>query len=235
MRGVDPADWKTAHEMNANLGNDCLPTDRWPFNPRHPLAWQPALKPCQQTPCQYVRVVGSLITDSGHVEEAIPPQLECRYFGVACDWDSDTRAKTALRIWGDADNRWVEMHPPDIIAVLKNGPGSPAETFRGVAAVSDNCLSAIGQHCASTSLDTDIAPPGPQPHGARIAFAESVGSETNADTIVEGQTQTDRVTVFADHVHVHVVVRGQTAWGAPGKFKALYRVWWRAPRTGGPN
>ena len=61
-----------------------------------------------------------------------------------------------------------------------------------------------------------------------MTFQEFVGPESNLSTIVEGNPQRTgaAVTVFSDHIHVHVKVKGQGGWGAPGKFKAVYRVWW---------
>jgi hypothetical protein len=221
-----PADWGFA-----DMAGNCADTV-WPFNPRQPLAWQLELKPGQ-----YVRVVGSIVTDNPHYTTARFPTWMCRNFGTLCNFDEkDTaRMNAAKQAWSggraeeDENNpaRWTEMHPPDIIAVLPDKP--QRETLRGVALLSENC--AVGT-CASASITEDLFPPGPKPTPtSTVHVTELVGPETNFSTIVSGSGNASNngalVTLLPDRARISISVRGQSLYGAPGKFKALYRVSWK--------
>lgn len=55
-----------------------------------------------------------------------------------------------------------------------------------------------------------------------------VGPETHFGTIVEGNANKDgaRITVTPNDIAIYVKVARTGLWGAPGKFKAIYRVFW---------
>jgi hypothetical protein len=145
-----PADWGFSNVDTSAGCSDVL----WPFNPVHPLAWQDTLKDGQ-----YVRMVGSLVTDSPHESEAGIPTWFCRNFGILCG--AQAKLNSLKMNWGEGRNetaddpaRWTEIHPPDLIAIRLD-PGHK-ETLREVAVLAEHCL--IGR-CASQTIDEDIAPP----------------------------------------------------------------------------
>jgi hypothetical protein len=224
---VPPEDWGFSDADSQRCGGVL-----WAYNPLRPLPWQPNL-----TAGQYVRIVGSLVTDEPHFSEAQVPTWLCRNFNVrpACSFET-AQVNSVKQTWGgnkaetDPDNvaRWTEVHPPDIIVVMKDK--NPTETLRGIALAAGNCL----LFCGTESIDEDIYPPGPRPSAsATFRVKELVGPETNYGTIVEGNTDKNgaEISYFPDHVHIHAKVQGQIFWGAPGKFKALYRVFWEDKAT----
>jgi hypothetical protein len=218
-----PPGWGFTNADSANC-----PGVYWPYNPLNP---KPGLTP---TDGKYVRVVGSLVTDEPHEHQAGFPTFACGNFGAFCsDLAKDNDIKMA---WGNGINdqasdpaRWTEIHPPDLIEALPD-PGHK-ETLRGIAVLSEHCL--VG-HCAAQTVDEDIAPPTPCPSGTRLAYQELVGAapnETNLATVeggnragLNGSNTGAQITVGANSIHVHVMVRGRSANGAYGRFKALYRV-----------
>jgi hypothetical protein len=223
-----PAGWGFTTADSANC-----PNVYWPYNPLNPKAGQSPL-----TEGEYVRVVGSLVTDQPHEDQAGLPTFACGNFGVLC---SDTAKDNDIKMdWGNGINnqatdpaRWTEIHPPDLIESLPD-PGHK-ETFRGVAVLSEHCL--VG-HCGSQTIDEDIAPPAACPSGYQLGYQEMVGTgsnETNFATIEEGNgpgpgsSTGAKITVGPSSIHVHVMVRGQSANGAYGRFKALYRVYCFVP------
>jgi hypothetical protein len=113
------------------------------------------------------------------------------------------------------------MHPPDIIAVLE--PKTPTETVKVITLFSSHC--GVGA-CASVSLDEDFAPPIPRPSpDAKIGYQLLQGPETNPNRVEEV-----KVDVFDDHIHVLIRVRGDSLWGAHGKYKGVLRVFWESDR-----
>lgn len=210
---------------------------RWPFEPLKPLEGKAALGdldakfgPDAEGP--YVKIVGSLLSDVPHSTEGVFGTWFSRQFNISDSYKSVTRA--VLQVWGAGrteedkrhPGRYNEIHPPDRIELLP--PKKRVETVRGVAVVARNGL-AFGD---SETLQVDIYPPGPRPQGALgVGWSESVGPETNFHTIFEGNDRLDgaRVTVHSDRITIRVGVRGEGGWGAPGKFKAVYRVRWLMP------
>src|SRR5262249_48284011 len=85
------------------------------------------------------------------------------------------------------------------------------------------------------TLDVDIAAPQPKPPGVSgVGFIEDVIPATNFQTMTEGHRNAAgafdgaQVTVTTTGIHVHATVQGHDGLGAPGKFGALYRVFWTA-------
>lgn len=218
----------------------------WAFNPPNPLSWQSALKVNQ-----YVRIVGSLVTDEPHAGTGELNTWFLNNFGInvlgpagvttalQANWQTNHAAM-------DPQNpaRWVEIHPPDIISVLNdvdaNGAATnpPVENVTGVTVYSGGCAAL----CSTTNLDVTLNPPGPQTQGT-VQVMECVGPETNFQEIVGGAKGSNgnfvgaTITVNASSARVQVSVQGQPAWGAPGKFKAIYRVGWKgqAPASAPPG
>jgi hypothetical protein len=83
-----------------------------------------------------------------------------------------------------------------------------------------------------------IPAPGPQPRAESVPrIDERLGPETDSSTIVEGNAQRSgadlRLAAAVPAFSVHVKVRGVAGvLGKPGKFKAVYRVFWSPPADG---
>lgn len=217
-----PADWGFTHAS--------APDTKWAFDPVRPMSWQPEL-----TAGQYVRVVGSIVSDAPHQSEAGFPLWFLKTFGVELDPAYAATFNDAKNIWGagrgehDPDHaaRWSEVHPPDIISVLIN-EHYKERTVRliEVAVCEDKGIGNPGR-----SLDVDLLPIGPKPTpNSRADVIEMVGPETLFGTITEGQVDGNgaftgaTMTKFPNHVHLHVKVQANT--NSNGKFKALYKVFW---------
>jgi hypothetical protein len=208
----------------------------WAFNPTNPVAGQAALAQQLSNPDpsgkvvpiydQYVRVVGSLVTDD--------PHLDC-YVIVGCI-NADPMTVFWRGSFSDTDPanpaRWTEVHPPDVISVIAEPNPEAIETVRCVSVGAPNALLAVKK-----MLDLDIAAPSPGSATATLAFKESVdtgpgytvgssiadGQDNDANGIKDGA----KVDMFNDHIHVHVAVESKPFFGTTGKFKACYRVFWQ--------
>jgi hypothetical protein len=211
----DHADLRTPPErwthLDAAFTAQC-PDTYWPFHPLHPMG--------QPLENHYVRMVGSLVTDVPHYGDH--PTL--RLWGVcgllSCRWREEDRDNPA---------RWTELHPPDKIEILDaQGPHYPRYTLKEAAVIAPPGPF-LDPHMET--LDVDLRPSTFGCPGQHIAVQELVGSETNFRTIVEGNPRLDgaQITVYQDHVHVHVAVRSNG--DVPGKFKALYRLSWDPARA----
>jgi hypothetical protein len=249
--GAKPASWSTygypcqrvaptGSGRRGKVGGEVALQDVvWPYDPMKPLSWQfdstnPTLKAGD-----YVRMYGALVTDVPHSGEGPIAQFLCKMFnlGPACSTDGlQTQLRLALVRWAgklteeDPDNpsRYTEMHPPDIIAVLPMKAHTMA--LKSVAVSADNCL--VGS-CEETVLDVDIAAPQPKPpEVSGVGFIEDVIPATNFSTMTAGHRNAAGdfdgadVTMTSTGIHVHVGVKGRDGWGAPGRFGALYRVFW---------
>lgn len=193
---------------------------KWPFDP---VAPPPANTPIQGG--EYVRVFGSIVTDKAH-----PP-----------DPDKDPAMGDAVLQWrtGSGNNeddqaRWTEVHPPDWIEILR--PREPAtQTLRGVTVIAPGTYP--WRTPIESFLDTDIiAPPKPR-SDAILRYREIVGPETVDGTIIEGNPGNTGALITplttADGIHVRVKVAGARSFtgGSPGKFRALYWLYWDVPET----
>jgi hypothetical protein len=194
-----PEDWQFPADGSA-AGQDfpnITAGDRWPFDPRVPIS-------DDQPP--YVRVSGSLITDKDHGGAAIRAWLA-----------------GAPNESGDAVSRRTEIHPPDLIEILPYR--DRAESLRGVAVVAGTGLF----EGAETELDTRIVPQGQRPSAAHgIKVIELIGPETDLSTLVEGNDSRTGAFLQASpyDVRLAVKVRRTGVGGRPGRFKAIYRVFW---------
>lgn len=182
----------------------------WPFDPRNPRPGEPPLQDGQ-----YVRVVGAIVSDKPH-PDGFPDVRE----GIDLWWDGTSNSE-------DNPSRWTEIHPPDTIDVLS--PKQPTETFRGVVVAAPGSFNWNSRNF--TALNTDIPAPTPRPSPtAQLRVREHVSPESTLDRIREGnESRTGaRLTVLEDRVNVAVTVAGFSSFvgGSPGRFKAMYRVFW---------
>jgi hypothetical protein len=205
---------------NADPG--ACPGVSWAFNPVNPLPTQGAL-----VEGQYVRIVGSLLTDEPHAR-GDPGQgvntFMCLNFGI-CGTSSleHTKVKNELMegyAATDPNNpmRWTEIHPPDVIAWLDTR--AQTNTVRAVL------LDAAGE---TQTADFDIPAPGPAPSPcAGLQCQETIiGAVTDLRTVIKGNRDLTggAMTNFSDHFHIYVAT--QASNGGLGKFGAIYRVYWQ--------
>jgi hypothetical protein len=193
-RGVPrPADWTATAPASRGL-----PDTRWPFNP---LLMDASTTPLMEHQVPYVRVVGSLISDTAH----------------------------ASTIWGGTEPtspaRHIELHPPDRIEVLPYEPHR--ETVWTVAVAASQGLISSETEIV-VSIAPPSARPSPT---STCGVRELVGPETILPSITLGNAGTTgntgaELTVSQTNVQIRVKVRGNAFWGGNGRFKAIYRVFW---------
>src|SRR5206468_4597285 len=200
----------------------------WPFNPYRPMPLGPALQPMdwdinQRGP--YVRVAGSLITDSPHDVQTRPGTFFSRFFAITAsdtaDWEGSVPDWHPGKSSGDPEHfaRWTEIHPLDLIEVLP--PKQPTTAIRGVA-----LAARTGLFSPCEQAEFDLSPEVARPANATLAYEELRGPEC---FFPRGQNADNGSWVKAlnDHIHVKARVCGGLPFGSPGRFKALYRVWWK--------
>jgi hypothetical protein len=196
----------------------------WPFSPLRPPGTEMMPPEWELESNTYLRVVGSLVTDSPHVSEGTIGN----WFHNLLGWTEDMRhaQRYAGIHWGGDDDsnpnhpaRHTEVHPPDAIHFLPQ-PNHRMETVRGLALYADT--DPIGTARRVTPIVA--APPRPSPT-ANLVWREHVGPETNYQTIIEGNAAKNGANLqrLPGGVRVRVGVKGQ--W-VPGKFKAIYRAYW---------
>ncbi|MFN0181897.1 MAG: hypothetical protein ACKVZ0_24105 [Gemmatimonadales bacterium] len=219
-----PADW--TWDQNCGLYNRAFP-----YNPLQPGP-NTTLTPFTTAIGErgpYVRVSGSLVTDSPHDYPGDWGQWFNRVFGWAAGSDPTGQEwGGAVPQWapGIASDdprhpaRWTEIHPVDMIEVLPNPP-APRVTVRALAMVArpgpNSCEEA----------NFFLTPDTPRPSGtASVGWQELRGPETFFPwgEGKDGSWVTDQ--------RVGIMVRARVCgagdhFGSPGRFKALYRVWWR--------
>jgi hypothetical protein len=123
-------------------------------------------------------------------------------------------------------SRYTEIHPPDRIDIVKDPPWP--ETIRMAAVAAPGTF--WGRPRPESTLDVTIPAPRRPAGDVELHVEEFVGPETDRDMIVQGNA--DRtgasITVTEHGVRLFVAVAGRRAalGGAPGRFKALYRVFW---------
>jgi hypothetical protein len=210
----------------------------FPFNPLQPPGF-----PNPLGEGQYVRVVGSLVTDSAHVATdwgghfwsvLLPPEWitdageKKRAAGAA--WSSMVYPTPGLT---EEDKnpaqpaRWNEIHPPDLFQPLREPSAHQRETVRGVALLADGGHDIVKRTVWFTLRPPDLALK--PSSSARLSVLEHVGPETNLKSIVEGNASKTgaRIDVLTDRVRVRIGVAAGGGWGF-GKFKGIYRVSWDA-------
>jgi hypothetical protein len=152
-----------------------------------------------------------------------PNTFFSRYFGLYTgdfpEWQGSVPDWSPGVESGDPEHnaRWTEVHPPDLIEYIDQRV--PRVTTRGVA------LAARVGILSCEQAEFDLSPEAPRPAGSHVAYQESRGPECHFPW---GQDANNGswVTVYDDHIHVRAQVCGWFFGGSPGRFKALYRVWW---------
>jgi hypothetical protein len=217
-----PATW--------NFVNECMKLQIpvvWPFDPRHPKPADPPLEPGQ-----YVRVVGSLVTDEPHMmQKWAETDLVLRLGFAAAEGllgneEVEAAQTNAIKwLWGpnrppqDPTHpaRWNEIHSPDYIEVFQPAKDRN-ETVRCLAIVAQNGLLAGDVE----ELTAEIRPPGQANRWQVLSSRKRLGPDTIGSTVL-----LDQMTPSSDRVTVQARVQGQPGLGASGKFFAVYRVSWR--------
>ncbi len=220
-----PKDWK-------GVEPNCEKSVVWPFDP-YLGGTLSAIDKFSNQRGPYVRIAGSLITDSPHDKEAQFWSLLSRVTGITRNLDDEWRG--AVPDWSpgvSTDNpehyaRWTEIHPPDLIEVI-DLDRQPTVTTRSVA-LAARVAGTIGPVIPSCEeVEFDIFPEAARPSGWRIAYQELRGPETYfpwGQDLDNGSW----ITPYYDHIHVKAKVCGGSLGGSPGRFKAIYRVWWKPP------
>src|SRR5262245_7982509 len=128
-----PRDWTHTQPQ------PCETSAVWPFNPSWPNSSKSKLTASPDRRGPYVRLSGSLVTDSPHDVQQRAGTVFCRYLAICANdefvWEG------AVPDWApgvSSDNpdhpaRWTEMHPPDLIERLDDRV--PRVTVRGLALV----------------------------------------------------------------------------------------------------
>ena len=214
-----PGSWTFTNDCNGGAAV-------WPFDPRNPKPGDPPLQAGQ-----YVRVVGSLVTDAPHMSQAWAATDWVLRFGYAsalavlgqqlADMGRDNAIKW---LWGpnrgETDPghpaRWNEIHSPDYIEVLP--PKARSENVRCVAVVAQNGLFTGDVE----SLQAQIAAPPRPTRWHALSMRKRVGPTTIASTV-----QVDEFLPMGNSGRLRAQVQGQGGLGASGKFHAVYRVGWR--------
>jgi len=209
--------------QNVDDSTNC-PGVSWAFNPANPLPTQGAL-----AEGQYVRIVGSLITDEPHAGGAPGHGIEtffCLEFGACGSPDLEKTAVINELMWPFAPTnlnnpmRWTEIHPPDVIAWL--------DTRAQTNSVQAVLLDAAAE---TQTADFDIPAPGPASSSCAGLLCQEliIGSVTDLSTIISGNQRWTgaAITNFGDRFHIHVATKGPSPSGGPGKFGAIYRVSWQ--------
>jgi hypothetical protein len=190
-----PADWTTEVEFQgANT--------TWPFRPDRAI--NESTIPFGGG--EYVRVVGSIVTDEQHSDG--PPNWTLGH----ADHDRLNPA------------RHTEIHPPDYVQRLPD-PGRRVMVYAMAVIATAGPLDLGGkdESCAATFP----APPAPGP-GMTLTVREVVGPESNLATITQGNPSRTgaAISIGADSVTVQIGVHGAPFGGAQGQFKAVYLLSW---------
>jgi hypothetical protein len=214
-----PPDWTF-------IGN-CDRPATWPFDQRQPAPGESLEPVAKDRP--YVRVAGSLITDHPHDVQTRPNTFFSRWFAItdsdAAEWEGsapDWQPGTATDS-PDHYARYTEIHPPDLFQVL--APKEPRVTVRAVALAARVGRLPFGWSNSCEQVDFDIFPEASRPPSSRIKYEELPGPEIYWPW-GKDDNNGSWVTSFDDHVHVKARVCGGSLGGSPGRFKAIYRVWW---------
>jgi hypothetical protein len=199
----------------------------WPYDPRNPVPGQPAL-----TPGQYVRIVGSLVTDDPHVrineEEADYASENRAIHGIVGGDDPTT---LAVRLFWEQErlanspfngSRWTELHPPDRVEVMPNAPQRDAQMLRSVLVAPPPDLP--GGETFTFDYVLPLPPSTATPSAPRVR--EIVGPDTRPRTVRGHATPppAQRVTINHDNVHFHITVTRRGSATTPSGFQAAYLI-----------
>jgi hypothetical protein len=196
----------------------------WAYDPRNPVASQPPL-----SVGQYVRMVGSLVTDQPHVSPTDPGDdtpdrgfvepkgqkiAEIRHY-----WQQghapDDPANPA---------RWTELHPPDLISVM--APPGRTSAAQAVLATQPPDERTHGP----ALLSITISPTEPSPHpGATVHVIEALGpaSRWAPATPRRLRGRGARITIGPSAATIEITLGGDPSVGNPTDFQAVYRLQWK--------
>jgi hypothetical protein len=216
-----PHDW-------THLQENCKPVV-WPFDPDQP---NPSRSQIQAG--DYVRISGSIVTDSPHDVQHRPGTIFCRWFAMCgsteAEWESSVPDWAPGKSNADPDHpgRYTEIHPPDLIEVLE--APQPRVTVRGLALAARVAATPGPIIPSCEKQEFDIFPEAPRPPNSKVAYEELRGPETFFPWGENGDNGS-WIQVFDDHIHVKAQVCGGAIGGSPGRFKAIYRVSWQPDVT----
>lgn len=171
----------------------------------------------------YVRIVGSIVSDSPHATKAAFGAWIVQTFGVSMA--SEHRIYAAQNIWSEGAEedprnpaRWTEIHPADEIDLLL--PRAPAESVIGVAV-------ALGPHLLSWAADSFVlwmSPPAARPSWARGVRVIEVPLAASPKDARCGGVSGSRVSVDRGKVRIRIDLRAAQL----DKFAAVFRASWSA-------
>ena len=215
-----PASWTFTNECNT-------PAAVWPYDPRNPKAGDPAL-----AVGQYVRVVGSLVTDEPHMEMDMGSTNLVLTMGYAYAVQTlgkahaDSAELNAIKwLWSDGKGetdelnpaRYNEVHSPDFFAVLS--PKDHTETIRTIAIVAKNGLISGDTEQISAEIHAPTTSPS---RWAFLNIQKRLGPSTLQSSVL-----LDVANPITNGVSIQVHVQGAGGLGPSGKYFAVYRVGWR--------
>jgi hypothetical protein len=192
---------------------------KWPFNPLAPNGRR--LKPGQ-----YVSVYGGIVTDHAHFyTDPSKDSFNPEHVEMERLWR--TGAEPKRRDDGRDISRYTEVHPPDRIDIVDNPPWR--ETIRMVAVAAPGTW--LWRRAPQSTLNVTIPAPPRPPVEVELQVEEFVAPETDRDMIVQGNASRTgaRITTTEEGVHLFLTVAGRRSlsWPlTPGRFRALYRVYW---------
>jgi hypothetical protein len=223
-----PADW--TFQGNCEL--------TWPFDHYQPILGGPRLRPMRldlNTRGPYVKISGALITDHPHHEEGQVATFFSRWLGISVSDDAEYRGSVSDWHPGVAADdprhfaRWTEIHPPDRIEVLP--AKKPQVTLRAIALAARVAATPGPLIPSCEEVTVDLAPDMPRPPNSSVGWQELRGPETHFPW-GENADNGSWITDLGDRIRVKAKVCGGALGGSPGRFKALYRLWWREGRGG---
>jgi len=239
-----PDDWICTNECNDHQ-------TYWPYNPRNPKPGDPAL-----ARGQYVRVVGSLVTDSPHMmSDQFATNLVLRLgydvvvarlrdaelvnlFTLGADpggAEAAARARAdaaefnAVKwLWGPNQSQEDERHPARFHEI--HSPDYIEVLPPKAAKETVRVIAVVAQNGLSSGDVEEISVKIPAPNRPSqwhvLAHHKLLSANTIASTVL-----TDEVIPLADGIRVRVRVQGEGGMGANGKFFAIYRVGWTLQRV----
>ena len=232
--GGKPADW--THKQT-----DCKDV-AWPFDPSQPEKAKPRITLENGKRGPYVRMSGSLVTDSPHDVQSRPNTWFCRNFAI-CD-SAKAEWEGSVQDWAprpgasseesDHTARWTEMHPPDLIEVIDRR--EPSVTVRGLALAARVAATPGPIFPSCEKQEFDIYPEASRPAN-KVARYEELRASYPAVFFPWGENADNGswIQVLDDHIRVKAKVCGGALGGSPGRFKAIYRVWWGDPTPPSPR
>ena len=169
----------------------------------------------------YVRVVGSIVSDSPHATKAAVGAWIVRTFGVAVA--PEHRIYAAQSIWSEGGEndprnpaRWTEIHPADSIELLPNR--SPTESGVGIAV-------ALAPHfftMEDSGSTLWVSPPGPRPAWATgVRVVEVPLAESPREASDRGISST-RLFAEGSKTRIHIDLRAARL----NRFAAIFRASW---------